>query len=146
MNYRLHTLDSLRGLAALAVVFGHCLRVFPEFGTRPYPGPVSWAGFVLKRTPLAVLVDGHVAVLIFFVLSGLVLSLPFQQGRMPSYGVFIGKRVARLYPPYLAAVVLGAVLSRLFADRLPRGDSVWLLTGNWAEPMDVSAALCSGGG
>jgi peptidoglycan/LPS O-acetylase OafA/YrhL len=137
MVRRLQTLDSLRGLAALAVMFGHCLRVFPEFGNRPYAGPASWTGWVLKRTPLGVFVDGHVAVLIFFVLSGLVLSLPFQRHPAPPYPVFIGKRIARLYPPYLAAVFLGGVLDALLARHLPRGDCAWLLTGNWAEPIDA---------
>jgi peptidoglycan/LPS O-acetylase OafA/YrhL len=138
MKHRLQTLDSLRGLAALAVVFGHCLRVFPEFGTRPYPGPASVAGLLLKHTPLGVLVDGHVAVLIFFVLSGLVLSLPFQRTPAP-YPAFIGKRIARLYPPYLGAVLLGGVLDVRLAPYLPRGHSAWLLTGNWAEPVDTAA-------
>jgi peptidoglycan/LPS O-acetylase OafA/YrhL len=138
---RLDQLDSLRGLAALAVVFGHCLDVLPAFGTKPYSGPRTWLWVVLKQSPLEVLRDGHAAVLVFFVLSGLVLSMPFLQGRAPAYRVFVIKRVLRLYPPYASALLLAAVLQTAFAARLPRGLSDWLTHANWAEPLTAQAAL-----
>jgi len=141
MARRLETLDSLRGLAALAVVFGHCLRVFPEFGDRPYHGPASWLGVLLKRTPLSVFVDGHPAVLIFFVLSGLVLSLPFLESRAPAYTVFAAKRMARLYPPYIVAVLIAALLQARFAAEVPHTQSAWLLQGNWTETLTARTAL-----
>src|SRR5947208_11642270 len=100
---RLRELDGLRGLAALSVFLCHAAELsFPK-------GP--WT-------------DGTGAVALFFVLSGFVLarSLLLQP---QSYGVFLWRRILRLYPAYWAAILLSILLmavcnrpglSSLFAD------------------------------
>ena len=137
--HRLETLDSLRGLAALAVLFNHCLHLFPEFVARDSP-PTTWLGVALKETPLWMLVDGHGAVLVFFVLSGFVLSLPFLAGTAPSWPVFAARRFARLYPPYAAALLLAALLQARFGALLPRDVTSWIANANWTDPLDARTA------
>ena len=68
MSTRLEPLDSLRGLAALTVLSLHVLLLMPDQG--------GW----LWRAPFY---NGHEAVLLFFVLSGFVLYLPWAKGRPP---------------------------------------------------------------
>ncbi len=134
---RLETLDSLRGLAASAVVASHLLHVRPAFGTRPWHGPVLPWEWALKATPLSVLVDGHAAVLVFFVLSGLVLSGPLLAPTPPRFGTFAFKRVLRLYPPYAAALLGSAALQAWLGAGAPHGPSLWL-ADNWTDPFSLA--------
>lgn len=136
---RLETLDSLRGLAALAVLVSHCLHLFPEFVARG-SAPTTWLGVALKNTPLWMLVDGHGAVLVFFVLSGFVLSLPFLANTAPAWPVFAARRVVRLYPPYAAALILAAILQASFGAILPRDVTTWIANANWTDPLDAWTA------
>ena len=55
----------MRGLAAVTVVFHHFSRLCPPQVTH-----------VLDRTPLRLLVAGHQAVILFFLLSGFLWVLP----------------------------------------------------------------------
>ncbi|GAC1421731.1 MAG: acyltransferase [Acidobacteriaceae bacterium] len=92
-------LDSLRGVAALVVVIYHC--------SMAYSLRVPWY--------LSPLVSGNAAVLLFFVLSGFVLSLPFWgKGHNGSYGAYVTRRFFRIYVPYVAAVALAAAGAMLF--------------------------------
>ncbi|HLO76454.1 MAG TPA: acyltransferase, partial [Magnetospirillum sp.] len=69
-GHRFLELDGLRGWASLSVV---CFHVFWEMFGRADPS---------FRTPVtAALFNGHMAVAIFFVLSGEALSLPYWQSR-----------------------------------------------------------------
>ncbi len=141
---RLASLDALRGLAALAVVTGHALHVLPEFGTPHFSAPHAhglrgWLITAIRDTPLFTLVDGHAAVMLFFVLSGLVLARPWlalpatsPTSGPPSYSAFVRKRVARLYPPYAAAILLAASLQAVLGGSAPHGPSAWLAQ-NWTD-------------
>jgi peptidoglycan/LPS O-acetylase OafA/YrhL len=135
---RLETLDALRGLAATAVVASHLLHVRPAFGTRPWHGPMLGWEWALKATPLSVLVDGHAAVLVFFVLSGLVLSGQLLAPTPPRYGAFAVKRLLRLYPPYAAALLGSAALQTWLGAGAPHGPSGWL-ADNWTERFSFAA-------
>jgi peptidoglycan/LPS O-acetylase OafA/YrhL len=105
---RFDQLDALRGIAALTVVFGHCMRLLPGAGTGE-PAD-STALKVMKYTPLHLLWAGHQAVMFFFVLSGFVLSLPFHSARADRYGAFLVRRICRIWIPYVVVVsfALGA--------------------------------------
>jgi peptidoglycan/LPS O-acetylase OafA/YrhL len=91
---RVHAVDALRGLAAVAVAifhFTHGDLKFPPHDIVRLIGMYGWAG-----------VD------VFFVISGFVLpySLSRSGYRVENYFIFLVRRVIRLDPPYLASVVL----------------------------------------
>ena len=116
-------LDSLRGLAALSVVFYHYTLLFPVFQSqhwadvRSFPAFVGW---LFSGTPLALLRSGWPPVIIFFVLSGFVLSIPFFSGSEPPLLSFWIKRWFRIYPPYAICLVLsGIVATVVYANGAP---------------------------
>jgi peptidoglycan/LPS O-acetylase OafA/YrhL len=95
---RYKQLDSLRGIAAFFVFLSHCFLALP-INDR--------VALNVKASPLGVLLNGNSAVMFFFVLSGFVLSLPFIDGRRPlSIAEFYLKRIFRIYPAYLLAILL----------------------------------------
>lgn len=107
---RLEQLDSLRGIAALTVVIFHAMNVFiPTWGAI-HDGP--W--YTLIQSPLRILWSGHQAVMMFFLLSGFVLALPFLNHKHVSYPDFIKKRICRIYIPYLIALMVAVVMRTLF--------------------------------
>jgi peptidoglycan/LPS O-acetylase OafA/YrhL len=69
---RLVPLEGLRGIAAVIVMLGHMIR-----GLVP-PADARWQGLHQFHRWL---LNGGAAVTVFFVLSGLILSLPFAQDR-----------------------------------------------------------------
>ncbi|TQS22414.1 acyltransferase family protein [Microbispora hainanensis] len=85
-------LDALRGVAALVVVFEHCLDgLFPEVRA----GAGQWFNF------------GQYGVLVFFLVSGYV--VPVSLERRGSVGGFWITRLFRLYPLWLVAAAAGTV-------------------------------------
>lgn len=109
------SLDALRGIAALTVVAHHSLAVLPQFWAVYIGQPTSRLASIMAFSPLHLLWEGHQAVLVFFVLSGFVLSLPYWQGNPPSYGAFLIRRFCRIYLPYLAALAIGALALTAFS-------------------------------
>ena len=92
------------------------------------------------KTPLGlVLYGGHQAVILFFVLSGFVLYLPYQNGRRPAtYFAFVIKRICRIYLPYLCALVF-FVLAYVVFFKAARPTGLSDLYG-W-RPMTFSAGV-----
>ncbi len=119
---RFHELDSLRGLAALTVVFHHFSRICS-------PQVLH----VLDRTPLRLLVAGHQAVILFFLLSGFVLTLPYKKEGSLNYRSFFLKRVCRIYLPYLAALAFAILCDLHFSSRSPINNYWTNLT--WSAPV-----------
>ncbi|WP_082462405.1 acyltransferase [Agromyces sp. Leaf222] len=131
---RLRSLDGLRGLAALIVLVHHSLLVVPGlaapyFGQPAEPG-VTW---LLVHTPLHLLWGGTEAVYLFFILSGLVLSLAARSSSF-SWGSYFPSRIVRLYVPVVAAVVLAAVVIALLPRSGPT-ESIWLAGRGDAYPL-----------
>jgi peptidoglycan/LPS O-acetylase OafA/YrhL len=127
---RLTQLDSLRGMAAATVVVWHALLAFP-------PGEsLAWrqSHWLFWFTPVHALFAGGEAVMLFFVLSGFVLALPFWQGPVETR-TFVVKRIFRIYPAYWCAVSL-AFLCRWWAGA--HGDlpemSGWF-NRIWSNPL-----------
>jgi len=116
---RIPSLDGLRGLAATIVLLHHWLLI-----ARPLlEGSLSWA--IISQSPVKLLTAGNEAVLVFFVLSGLVVVLPvFRPGF--SWMGFLSARVVRLYGPVIAALALSALLIFL----VPR-DRSSMPSGSW---------------
>jgi peptidoglycan/LPS O-acetylase OafA/YrhL len=107
---RLAALDGLRGIAALVVVFHHLLLIAEphltaDLGTDPW---TLW--WFLERTPLKLLTAGREAVMVFFVLSGLVVALPALRKANFSWSGFLAGRFIRLFLPAWAAIVVATGL------------------------------------
>jgi peptidoglycan/LPS O-acetylase OafA/YrhL len=123
---RIEALDSLRGLAALVVLLGHCLAVSGVAGD-------GW-DFWLKYTPARLLTEGRFAVILFFCLSGFVLARPFLADERPSYSRYVAKRICRIYPPYLAAIAVSAVLYWVVAPQPIPALGHWF-NSSWNLPL-----------
>ncbi|TVY10919.1 acyltransferase family protein [Paenibacillus cremeus] len=97
MKERYTQLDALRGLAALSVMFMHFFPV----GFSPMFDTLEKA-----YSPFSIFFKGREAVDFFFILSGLVLSLPFLEHSTPSYPAYLIKRFFRIYVPYLISLFI----------------------------------------
>jgi len=117
-------LDSLRGLAALIVVLHH-LRIAWESDIASESAILS--ALLARFDPF-----GIEAVILFFVLSGFVLSLPAVNGRPQSYFTFVTRRVFRIYVPYVVA--LAASVAGAFWLHGPVTRSWWIHL-SWTEPV-----------
>ncbi|WP_336786296.1 acyltransferase family protein [Paenibacillus sp. MMO-177] len=126
---RYEELDSLRGLAALTVVFSHFIIIL---------NAVSWID-ILNYTPLRILKAGHEAVIFFFVLSGFVLSLPFYGNKRFSYSSYIIKRTCRIYIPFLIIMLISILLYKLVYD--PDKSFSALRLEWWTEPLTFNTVI-----
>ncbi|MFS0861489.1 acyltransferase family protein [Fredinandcohnia sp. 179-A 10B2 NHS] len=128
MNNRIEQLDSIRGLAALVVVFNHLPLVLL---TLP---PV--AIYLIRYLGID---NGHSSVMLFFVLSGFVLSLPFLKHRKITFLPYLVKRVFRIYNPYIFAITVAIVLSQIFMDDEVELVKDWDML--WSTPITVKLIL-----
>ena len=89
---RLPVVHTLRGLASLAVCWFH----------------FAYAGNLDTGIARQVARYGSLGVPVFFVISGFVLPYSLWKGAygLKLYGRFILKRIARLDPPYIAAIIV----------------------------------------
>jgi len=93
---RLECIDGLRGWAALVVVLSHLWGQFARHVVTTYDHPF-----------LRIISDGHLSVLIFFVLSGVALSLRFTRNPQPvSLVGLMAARYVRLVVPILATTLI----------------------------------------
>lgn len=107
---RLRGIDALRGIAALGVVFFHAV----ERGERALPQnllqyPVRAIQFTTSFA--------YIGVFLFFVISGFCIHLQWAKARAAGtesdirFGAFWKRRLRRLYPPYIIALVLFLLLA-----------------------------------
>jgi peptidoglycan/LPS O-acetylase OafA/YrhL len=110
-------IDQFRGFAALAVVLCHA-AVSAE---SVVVDPAQQVGYALSRF----LGFGYLGVPLFFVISGLCIHLPAARALaargviVPDWGRFFRRRFWRLYPSYLAALVVAVLLMLLVRGALP---------------------------
>jgi peptidoglycan/LPS O-acetylase OafA/YrhL len=98
---RYEHVDSLRGIAALLVVWLHVTEVFKRLPA------VRLNGNLLYR--IAEAIDaGRIGVVIFFAISGFVICSSLNGPLLASSGNFAIKRFFRLFPAYWLAIPLGA--------------------------------------
>ncbi|BBH17098.1 acyltransferase [Nocardioides baekrokdamisoli] len=119
-------LHGLRGLAALTVVISHALltdnRMFAVTLGKPVTGASAW----ITYSPLHLFWDASEAVIVFFVLSGFVLALPFVHSTpIAQWLAYYPRRLARLLLPIWAAVALAFVIAVLI-PRSPDTASSWV--------------------
>src|ERR1017187_46026 len=106
-HQRLSTLDALRGLAALGVCWFHFTngnKAFLPDGLLKSSGAYGWLGVEM-----------------FFVISGFIIPYTLQRSgyRSSDYGRFLIKRIIRLDPPYLVAIL--AVIALNYASAASPG-------------------------
>ncbi|PGV53358.1 acyltransferase [Bacillus sp. AFS037270] len=125
---RYDELDSLRGLAALSVVIYHALNLtitnWSEINN------IIWR--LCMYSPLRLLWSGHQSVILFFVLSGFVLSLPFYRTKVDStfYFQYLIKRICRIYIPF--AISIGAaILTRIYLTGTVNLEGLWIGQISW---------------
>ncbi|HTY18701.1 MAG TPA: acyltransferase [Myxococcota bacterium] len=128
---RLYALDGLRGAAAVAVLLFHA--------TSHIAMPSALLS-LLPVSPLGPLVNGPGAVHVFFVLSGYVLALTLQGDGRPGWlARYYVRRVFRIQPPYMAAVLLAWAATRVV---IPAGfhdpNAPWLRLPAAALPVALA--------
>jgi len=126
---RLRSLDGLRGVAAIVVVAYHSLLISPQLAdivvnNKP-PAPGSFWDLLLY-SPLRIFIAGNEAVIVFFVLSGLVLTLQVRRERDFNWGSYFPRRLVRLYLPMFASVVFAVVVTLLLHRDREASDSAWV--------------------
>ena len=119
---RVPALDGLRGVVALIVVFYHVSLVARPFLDTGTDGDAWWW---ITNTPLKLFTAGTESVLVFFVLSGLVVTLPALRDGFGWFGYY-GGRMLRLYIPVWGSLALAAVAIAL----LPR-DLAMVTPDSW---------------
>lgn len=131
MNKRFEQLDSIRGLAAFSVLLHHVALAasIPVI-------TILTTGF----SPFRVFTNGQSAVVLFFILSGFVLSLPYLNGSQAKYKVFITKRFFRIYIPYIVSVVLAIFLCFLVSEGGIQEMSDWF-NKSWIYPINFHLLL-----
>ena len=97
--------NSLRGIAAMAVVIGHATYSFQFLNV--FDGTF---GDLVRWTPLGLVVGGRQAVLLFFVLSGYALTCAVIGDRRFTYPRFLVRRTCRIWLPYAATILLAAAV------------------------------------
>ncbi len=105
---RIRSLEAVRGLAALAVLCCHT-------------GPRGWSSFLSY---------GWLGVPVFFVLSGLVLYMPFIDKRVDTLE-FWKRRLLRIFPGYWFALAICAAVALAAGGTVFRPLSQILLTQNY---------------
>ncbi|SFR36955.1 Peptidoglycan/LPS O-acetylase OafA/YrhL, contains acyltransferase and SGNH-hydrolase domains [Microbacterium azadirachtae] len=126
---RIGSLDGLRGLAAGIVLIHHASLI-----AEPWLDPAGWA--VLTQSPLKLLIAGSEAVMVFFVLSGLVVALPALRPGF-SWARYFPARLFRLYVPVIAALGAAALLVKVVPrDASTMPDESWMQD---AQATSVSA-------
>jgi peptidoglycan/LPS O-acetylase OafA/YrhL len=123
---RLYFLDSIRGLAAFAVLLNHCFLALPDIIAKTYIVPI------IKWTPLRVIMVGRPAVIIFFVLSGFALGLSLLNSKNATYKNFMIRRVCRIYPPYVAAILFSILIYFLVQPQIIPTLEPWF-NKNWGD-------------
>ena len=131
------SLDGLRGVASLIVVVNHCMMLVPAVAlafdgrSQDTHGIVWWMTF----TPLHDVWAGSEAVVVFFVLSGFVLTRAADNSRF-SWRAYYPSRLLRLYLPVAGALLFALATVAVVSRSLLPGASWWL---NYQRHVPVSA-------
>lgn len=103
----MYVINALRAIAALMVCVFHFSWHKDDSG-RLYDemNPIMYYGW-----------QGHIGVYVFFVISGFVIPLSMWYSRYHLYNFFrfIAKRMARLHPPFVATLIIMAIMAICFA-------------------------------
>ena len=115
---RFEHLDSVRGIAAMLVAFYHSLRPFAE---------------IPRDAGIIAVLNGHTAVLFFFILSGFVLSGSLNARGKLNLKSLLGywtRRFFRLYPLVAFAILFSAFIAILYTT-----SQAWSPVAPWVAKM-----------
>ena len=106
--HKIEALDSVRGIAAFIVIFWHFASIFYPAAMSGIGSPVhSQYDLLIYKSPLSIFLTGNFAVVIFFLLSGFVLTVRFFSTPNASLFPAAVKRYFRLMPVVLGSVLIG---------------------------------------
>lgn len=125
-------LDALRGAAALVVLLNHGQQTWIAAGAP------SWIAHPRHNPLVYLLVNGHASVILFFLLSGFVLTLPQLRERAQPYPQFILRRFLRIYPPFFVALAVALVGCSLMAGAPSYGNALSIF---WPRTPDLPTVL-----
>lgn len=123
-------IQGLRCVCAIMVFLSHALFVYQ-------------IGWLKEENPLKLLIDGHVAVCIFFVLSGF-FYYKSPCSSFEDYKRVVRNRLIKITPPYLIALTVGFVLCNFYVsqDLINRTGEVTEWWGEyWREPVPFTQYL-----
>src|SRR5688500_16773325 len=115
LSPRLRSIDALRGIAALGVVLYHAIERGPSaLPNNLFDYPVRALQFISSF--------GYIGVFLFFVISGFCIHLQWAKARATGvepdirFGPFWKRRLRRLYPPYIIALVLFLLVAYSYGE------------------------------
>jgi peptidoglycan/LPS O-acetylase OafA/YrhL len=127
---RYPAIDGLRFYAAFVVFLVHLVTVIAtEYFGIPQSAFTATSPDYLTRV-LYYLADGHHGVDLFFIISGFLVGRMVMKAGQFFYIEFLTKRAARIYPAFLASLVIGAAYY-CFVREWMRFDP-WMFLGNLA--------------
>lgn len=121
---RANRFDLLRLVAALAVFFAHGDFLYRLHLPVPFPGHSL----------------GSLAVYVFFFVSGYLVTLSWV--RRPEWGAFWIKRVMRIFPGLVVAVVFSVLVVGWAATTLPSA-AYWKSLATWVNLLNNAAGLAT---
>jgi peptidoglycan/LPS O-acetylase OafA/YrhL len=130
-------LQSLRGLAALAVLAGHAMAVFPN-GLPQHPGMTFTLASMTEFAGI-LLFQPNTAVILFYVLSGFVLGLSLSRSPAADprgYLYFLGKRALRMVPMMWGSIVLMSAILLISGPAPQFGDLTGTFKNAYLVPVD----------
>lgn len=134
-------LELLRGASALAVVLGHIRALlFKPYEELASPGLITQVWYLLTGF-------GHQAVMVFFVLSGLLIAQSVDAAESKQgfkWRPYILARAKRLYPTLLVALVVGGLIDRLGLHFFSGTDAYHYDATNVILSYDIRQALSIG--
>ncbi|WP_431220434.1 acyltransferase family protein [Leifsonia xyli] len=129
---RLRSLDGLRGVAAFIVLLHHASLLTPAIAAAyifnpEVSGPTPYSfGWWFTYTPLKIFTAGPEAVVVFFVLSGFVLSLPVLGPRAFEWMSYYPRRIARIGLPVVGSLLFASALALLVPQLPQHAMSSWV--------------------
>ena len=114
---RIVELDSLRGIAAFTVLINHCIMAYPIIYSLFVSRDLTKSNLFLNYlmfSPLHIFWNGHSAVILFFILSGFVLSTSHYSTTKFVYKDYLIRRLCRLYLPYFCIITVSVLLLNFY--------------------------------
>lgn len=124
---RISSLDGLRGIAAFVVLIRHSVMLIPTVSDESQGSQREGLVWWFTYTPIHVLWAGPEAVVVFFVLSGFVLTRS-ADSRSFTWSRYYPSRLLRLYLPVLGALVVAAATIALVPRSPLKNASSWVDT------------------